>query len=165
MFNFLKSGKKAQINIKSFQFTRNYTFTRQTPILIESVQLTRAKKKAGGKRKKKEPPTLPEGYNAMNIVNDWYKFRPEDKIKEIEIPWKEGEEPEWVNKMLAAQDEPKLQLHELDLEKHGLKYTWRKLRESDIKEDNEFRKRRRWGAVPSLQSKKHLRKKPVNSMM
>jgi hypothetical protein len=77
------------------------------------------------------------------------------------IPWKEGEEPDWLNKMLEEQgyaslcslslslylfwacfipsfisffffsffslyvncdSEPAVQVHELDLEKHGLKY-------------------------------------------
>jgi hypothetical protein len=31
------------------------------------------------------------------------KFRPEDR-REIVIPWKEGEEPDWLNKMLAEQE-------------------------------------------------------------
>jgi len=122
-----------------------------------------SKKKGWRQTKKKEPPELPEGFDAMNIVNDWYKFRPEEK-QEIVIPWKEGEEPEWLNEMLEQQDTPALQIHELDLEKHGLKYTWRKLRENAIKEDNEFRKERLWSQVPSLQSKKRLRKKPFNSV-
>jgi len=116
------------------------------------------------KEKKKEIPELPPGYDALAIVNDWYKFRPEEK-REITYPWKDGEEPEWLNKMLEDQDEPRsTPVDELDMEKHGLKYTWRKIRENSIKEDNEIRGKRRWNLVPSLKSKKRLRKKPFNSM-
>jgi len=56
----------------------------------------------------------------------------------------------------------KINVPDLDLEKHGLAFTHRKLRTEKIKRDNNLRKERAWGHVPSLQSYRRKRK-PLHS--
>eukprot|EP01126_Amoeba_proteus_P033071 TRINITY_DN3231_c0_g1_i3.p1 TRINITY_DN3231_c0_g1~~TRINITY_DN3231_c0_g1_i3.p1 ORF type:complete len:148 (-),score=31.21 TRINITY_DN3231_c0_g1_i3:45-488(-) len=130
----------------------------------QEILLTRAKKKTGGKKKTKAKIEPPEGFCVDMLAKDWANW-PNGEHIDVSIPWTEDNEPEWVNRLYESQALPPLrEPHELDVEKHGLRYTLSKIREQKIKEDNRMRAAKNFGEALSLQNTRRKKRKPFTNM-
>eukprot|EP01127_Copromyxa_protea_P003260 TRINITY_DN130_c0_g1_i1.p1 TRINITY_DN130_c0_g1~~TRINITY_DN130_c0_g1_i1.p1 ORF type:complete len:156 (-),score=47.69 TRINITY_DN130_c0_g1_i1:27-494(-) len=139
------------------RFTRRSMMTTRNEVII-----TRAKKKTGGKKRGKVKPEAPEGFSVEMMAKDWGEWEHGEKI-DVSLPFTEDNMPQWVHDLVKDPSISRIHgnLSELELEKHGLRYSLRKLRENAIKEDNAMRAERKWDMVPSLQGTRTKKRKSL----
>lgn len=72
------------------------------------------------------------------VVYFWNRFgkKPEDTPSDITIPWKEGEEPAWIEELKEPYETVISPVDQINPKKRGYKFIWKETRRMHIRDNN-----------------------------